>query len=488
MHSRTHLDTVMEISVAKGIVFIILSGALLGFLLTQSDKQIEGTARASLSMFTAHPDPMWIVLSESEKIAEANPAAQKLFGYSASQMQHLTLGDLFLPDEMLLNSIRGKHGAAESTDTSRICRQVTREGSVLWTTLRWSDILYHNKPAQLFSANDITQLSQDWSATKTEDASIIKTLQRLKAVADSIQDGFVFLDSRNVIIQANRTFLEIVGATETLPVGRKLLDVGKWMETSAMTTLLQQLQTSGRSGIAEVQHPKDHKWYRVIAYPNDDGSALFLRDISSEKSTERQLQIEHERILALINNTESIIFTVDKDSRLTLYNSRFAEAVLSQRTYPPLIGDTINLIPFLAQYADAWQEAAQQVLDGKSVAIQMRIPDRTHALRYKVMRMAPLRIDATIVGIGVVIQDIHNLQTSLDLLERSNKALSEIAQISSHRLRGPLTSIITLLGMLEINEQTGHRNAEVLQQLTTISTDVDAIIHDLVKKTQEIDG
>ena len=104
------------------------------------------------------------------------------------------------------------------------------------------------------------------------------------------------------------------------------------------------------------------------------------------------------------------------------------------------------------------------------------------------MRMAPLIAEETIVGVGIVMQDVHVLRVSLNQISRSNTILSDIAQVSSHELRGPLSSIMSLLNLIDPANLDSDANIEVLRQLRAISTDVDAIVHRIVTMTQALNG
>ena len=63
--------------------------------------------------------------------------------------------------------------------------------------------------------------------------------------------------------------------------------------------------------------------------------------------------------------------------------------------------------------------------------------------------------------------------------------LKEIAQISSHDLRGPVTSILGLINLFDPDKT--EENKQVIEYLTYATKELDEVIHTIVAKTLEAD-
>ena len=60
--------------------------------------------------------------------------------------------------------------------------------------------------------------------------------------------------------------------------------------------------------------------------------------------------------------------------------------------------------------------------------------------------------------------------------------LKEIAWIQSHKVRGPLASILGLVSLFDTNEITGEHNTEILEKLRTAAADLDNVIKEVVQR------
>jgi hypothetical protein len=72
-------------------------------------------------------------------------------------------------------------------------------------------------------------------------------------------------------------------------------------------------------------------------------------------------------------------------------------------------------------------------------------------------------------------QQLKELQT--------NKKLEEIADITSHQLRGPVASIMGLVGLFNKENPTDPFNKEIVEHLDKSAKDLDKVIHKIVEKT-----
>ena len=82
-----------------------------------------------------------------------------------------------------------------------------------------------------------------------------------------------------------------------------------------------------------------------------------------------------------------------------------------------------------------------------------------------------------------VMMDVTPLRKTQNKLEEQNKYLREIAQMQSHQVRSPLTSILGLIDLIEEKELDEELD-ELIKNLKKASFQLDSIIHEITKKTQ----
>ncbi len=87
-------------------------------------------------------------------------------------------------------------------------------------------------------------------------------------------------------------------------------------------------------------------------------------------------------------------------------------------------------------------------------------------------------------GLSVYFQDITYRKRYEEQLESKSQRLAEIAHLQSHKIRGPVASIIGLIHLLNENELNSDV-AQIINALRQSSLKLDEIIHQIVELTEE---
>ena len=85
----------------------------------------------------------------------------------------------------------------------------------------------------------------------------------------------------------------------------------------------------------------------------------------------------------------------------------------------------------------------------------------------------------------VAIQDVTEKKKARQEILDQNQRLKEIAQISSHETRKPLASILGLVSIFDKKNPENPLNNEIIQYLEISASELDKVIHSIVKKTCE---
>lgn len=85
------------------------------------------------------------------------------------------------------------------------------------------------------------------------------------------------------------------------------------------------------------------------------------------------------------------------------------------------------------------------------------------------------------------IQDISRLKEREIEITNQNNKLKEIAQISSHELRRPVTSILGLISLFNTENLADNNNGIIVEYLQKATQELDDVIHSIVSKTLEAD-
>ena len=83
----------------------------------------------------------------------------------------------------------------------------------------------------------------------------------------------------------------------------------------------------------------------------------------------------------------------------------------------------------------------------------------------------------------VIAKDVTAFKETERRLKQQNETLKEIAWIQSHKVRGPVASILGLMKLIDWENKTPSDNMQVIQNLQATAERLDAIIHEIVEKS-----
>ena len=83
----------------------------------------------------------------------------------------------------------------------------------------------------------------------------------------------------------------------------------------------------------------------------------------------------------------------------------------------------------------------------------------------------------------VIAKDVTAFKETERRLKHQNETLKEIAWIQSHKVRGPVASILGLMKLIDWENKDPADNMQVIQNLQATAEKLDAIIHEIVEKS-----
>ena len=116
--------------------------------------------------------------------------------------------------------------------------------------------------------------------------------------------------------------------------------------------------------------------------------------------------------------------------------------------------------------------------------IEENIDLKTGAKLYYESIKIPIRgTDGKIEGIQGVFWDITEAIEAKERLKHQNERLTEIAWLHSHKIRGPVATIMGLINIFDWANVNSPENIEIIKKIDEVSKQLDGIIHNVVKKT-----
>lgn len=173
----------------------------------------------------------------------------------------------------------------------------------------------------------------------------------------------------------------------------------------------------------------------------------FIRDISEKKIAEQQREFDKNNLNALINNTDDLMWSVDKNFKLLTSNQKFDDTIPFMLGRSIGKGDSILATGFTSETLDLFKSFYDRAFAGETFTeIQhTEAPDES----WSEISFHPIRKNEEVIGTACNARDItarilaeqERSRITTDLIQR-NKDLEQFAYIVSHNLRAPVANIL----------------------------------------------
>lgn len=208
-----------------------------------------------------------------------------------------------------------------------------------------------------------------------------------------------------------------------------------------------------------------------------DEAVSIVRDVTEHKEAERALSTSEANLSALIENTEDMVWSVDREYRILRTNASFSEKLIPiglMDLVPgtKLIGNPILEATIPGDILDLWKGYYDRGLSGESFSEELLIdPERGI---YNEFVFSPIQTeDGVVQGVAVFGRDI----TVYKEIERLK---SEFISTMSHELRTPLTSVHGSLSLLLSGKFSGKPREELLRLAHRNSERLSILLDDLL--------
>lgn len=188
----------------------------------------------------------------------------------------------------------------------------------------------------------------------------------------------------------------------------------------------------------------------------------------------------------LINHIDDPIWMVDKQCTIIACNRAFKKWVAHFIGCELDKGDNVLYNGQNKVYQEKFETCYQLAIQGsafKSVE-DMKVDDET---RYTTVSFNPVyNGQEQIIGVSCHARDITEQRKHLLKIEEQNKALREIAFIESHKVRSPVANILGLEQLFNHDNLADPVNEEVIEGISTMTRQLDLIIREVVRKSNDI--
>lgn len=300
----------------------------------------------------------------------------------------------------------------------------------------------------------VTGINQDITRRKAAEAALhageakFSSLFELSPVAltiTRIEDG-AFLD-------VNTAFVHLSGYSHAELLGRSALELDLYADPVEREAIVAAVRQQGRVmgwPVTIRRQGSLSACLMSVAIEPINGVPCFLSgivDVGPLRQVETALRAQQADMLALLENTDSSIWSIDREYRLTACNTIFRRNTQSSLGHELRIGDFV----FQAsddETNDEWRRMYERALAGERFAVDV---ERRHAQRDNWMeyRFSPVRAaDGSVTGVTVLGRDITEQRRVAEQIK------TQLAEISFYYVNAPIGLAVfdTDLRYLKINK------------------------------------
>ncbi|MBM7587451.1 PAS domain S-box-containing protein [Bacillus pakistanensis] len=410
------------------------------------------------SLFEHNPDGIFSCDLQAN-LLDANPALERMIGYSVKELQEISLPSLILP-EYLENGMKYFEKTMKGKPQEYVVAIKHKNGYPI-------DIKVKNFP--IFIDNEIVGvygIVKDITENKQMEEDLQSTKQQLNLFLKNTMDSIIIFDLKHNVIKVNKAFEEVFGWTEQEVIGSKKPIIPDFLVDQYTEILQKILNNRHVMSFETIRQRKDGSLIDVSSFVspivNAKGNVTafvsILRDITEHKLMEEALKESEMKYRVLFEQTPDAVYLVeldgDRSPRFIEINpvgcERFGysrEELLSMPLTDVVPQDSRQYIRFMEKIRGGQRSFTLQdeyvFKSGKKMNVELSF--QRFNLGGKEVFLATSR-------------DITDRLKTEELLRKSEKlaVVGHLATAIAHEVNNPLTVMKGFIQLLKSTEHESH--------------------------------
>jgi PAS domain S-box-containing protein len=213
---------------------------------------------------------------------------------------------------------------------------------------------------------------------------------------------------------------------------------------------------------------------------NPIGILCIGHDVTVEKMVQKQLKESQSKLSAILDSTIHSNVCLNPEMKVIYYN-RVAQESLKKYFGKEIKVDDSYLDFVLPQHQDLFFKDFKTALNGEVVQVEWEAFFES-GIYLRTTFFPVYNENHNIFGVAFNSEDITAKKKDEFKIKEQNKRLLEIAWSQSHQIRGPLSSIMSIVTL--VNEQIDlESKLEAMSYLDEATKKLDQVIRDIVEKT-----
>lgn len=399
----------------------------------ESEERLRASEYKYRSLFEQASDFIG-VFDFNGRFRDVNPSWCKAFGYTKEELMKMRIEDLIEPGQLSERPLKYE----ELRNGEQVYNQrhvVSRDGTIM-------DV---ESNAKKFQDDKILVIGRDVTALRKVQRQIEISEARFRGAFEHSAIGMALVSVDGQWLRVNSELSRIAGYMPEELLEMKIGDIIVQEDRDVEFDLRKLVPYGDHEGAHSerqcIRKDGTRVWVSLNAslIKDHDASPLYfvvqVEDITAEKEAADKLRRYEANIRATINNTDMMIWGVDRNFDTIMFNNQFArhiqarygqEVYLGANMFPPLGTAEMDII------TEKWKALLARALAGERIKIE----EQRFGLDYQ-YALNPIIEGSKVIGVSIFADDVTDRKRRERELNEANKKISELRLLALRSVMSP---------------------------------------------------
>jgi PAS domain S-box-containing protein len=285
------------------------------------------------AIFNNAPDAVVVVDSDA-RVKRWNPESEKLFGWRKEEAIGKTLNEIIVPPRYSQSHIKGMQifrvtGQSKILSKTVDLKAVKKDQTEIDVSVRISPFITAQQLLFVGFIRDITERKrlEDKLRSFNEELStkVLEKTSELKEIFERVTDGFIALDRNFCYTYMNKKAGKLARRDPDTIIGKNVWEeFPAAINSSTFEAFNKAMKEQKYVTNTDYYKPYD-LWYESSVFPSPNGLSIFMRDITEQKKSEKEISKVKALADNLIDSLPGVFYFFDLQGRFIRWNKQLED-------------------------------------------------------------------------------------------------------------------------------------------------------------------